>query len=109
RLEGLSGMLNARSTEERIMLVQRLQSQTNETLDQINALIRERKETFNQEFDKRNTELTTLINHLGGPNINAQQTIDEARRIISQEAPSGKDTTVTKNPVEDDDAAWGDK
>ncbi|CAF0992260.1 unnamed protein product [Adineta ricciae] len=109
RLEGLSGMLNARSTEERIMLVQRLQSQTNETLDQINALIRERKETFNQEFNKRNTELTTLINHLGGPNINAQQTIDEARRIISQEAPSGKDTTVAKNPVEDDDTVWGDK
>ncbi|UJR06909.1 hypothetical protein I4U23_011198 [Adineta vaga] len=111
RLAGLSSMLNARSTEERIALVQRLQIQTNETLNQINSLIRERKETFDQEFNKRNTELTTLINELGGPNINAQKTIEEAKRLIGQQGDSKKNNkleTVVKAPVEDVDAAWGD-
>ncbi|CAF1549176.1 unnamed protein product [Adineta steineri] len=112
RVAGLSSMLNTRSTEERKSLVAQLQTQTNETLEQIKSLILERKQTFDNEFNRRNTELTTFIAKLGGPNENNQKAIEEGKRLITQQDGSQtKDevTTVVNKPVNDADDAWGDE
>ncbi|CAF1463715.1 unnamed protein product [Adineta steineri] len=112
RVAGLSSMLNTRSADERKSLVAQLQTQTNETLEQIKFLILERKETFDKEFNKRNTELTTFIDKLGGPNENNQKAIEEGKRLITQQDGSQtKDevTTVVNKPVDDADDAWGDE
>jgi hypothetical protein len=112
RLEGLSGMLNTRSTEERKALVERLQIETNKTLDEIKSLILKHKETFDTEFNKRNTELTMLIDELGGPNKNDQRAIEEAKHFIDQQGGSKKEekfVTEVNKSSDDFDDAWGDK
>jgi hypothetical protein len=91
RLSSLSSMLIARDKTQREELMNTLTRQTNQTLDEIKALIDERKENFDKEFTKRNTELTTLIEKLGGPNEKDQLAIEEGQRLL------------------DTDAAWGDK
>ncbi|CAF4890359.1 unnamed protein product [Rotaria magnacalcarata] len=91
RLSSLSGMLIVRNKIEREELMNNLTQQTDQTLKEIKTLIVERKETFDKEFTTRNTELTTLIDKLGGPNEKDQLAIEEGQRLIT------------------DDAAWSDK
>ncbi|CAF3022914.1 unnamed protein product [Rotaria socialis] len=91
RLSSLSGMLIVRNKIEREELMNNLTRQTDQTLKEIKTLIVERKENFDKEFTTRNTELTTLIDKLGGPNEKDQLAIEEGQRLIT------------------DDTAWSDK
>lgn len=91
RLSTLSNMLVSRSETERNEMMQVLKTEAEQSLEQINGLILERKQTFDQELKKRYTELNELIDQLGGPNEEDQHVIDEANQLIN------------------DDKAWGDE
>ncbi|CAF0873597.1 unnamed protein product [Adineta ricciae] len=86
RLAGLSSMLTARNESERRELMETLKNQTDVALEEIEALIIERKAAFDTELNKRNTELTALIDELGGPSEKTQLAIEEGKRLIDSGA-----------------------
>ena len=85
RLAGLSSMLISRDKAQREVLMQSLQQQTNQALEEIQAVIVERKQTFDKELNSRYEELSELIEKLGGPNENNQLVIEEANKLISED------------------------
>ena len=85
RLAGLSSMLISRDKAQREVLIQSLQQQTNQALEEIQAVIVERKQTFDKELNSRYEELSQLIEKLGGPNENNQLVIEEANKLISED------------------------
>ena len=85
RLASLSGMIVARSETERKSLRESLKNQTDETLEQIKALILERNETFDKELNIRHTELTEVIDQLGGPNEDDQRAIKEGEALLRKD------------------------
>ena len=85
RLAGLSSMLISRDKAQREVLMQSLQQQTNQALEEIQAVIVERKQTFDKELNSRYEELSQLIEKLGGPNENNQLVIEEANKLISED------------------------
>ncbi|CAF3850454.1 unnamed protein product [Rotaria sp. Silwood1] len=83
RLAGLSQMLTAKTDEDRTNLMKSIEKDTNSTLAQVEAMIRERKQAFDEELDKKNNELNALITQLGGLDEKNNVAIKQGKKLIS--------------------------
>ena len=82
RLAGLSSMLITRDEAQRNLTMHNLRNQTDQALEEIRAVILQRKENFNKEFESRYAEISELIENLGGPSENTERITEEANNLI---------------------------
>lgn len=92
RLAGLSKMLGAKSNEDRTTLMISIEKDTNSIIAQVETMIRERKSSFDEELNRKNTELTNLITQLGGLDQKNKVAIEKGKKLINAK----------------DDSEWGD-
>lgn len=85
RLAGLSSMLITRDDTQRNATMHTLRNQTDQALEEIKAVILQRKENFNKEFESRYAEISQLIETLGGPNENIARITEEANNLIESD------------------------
>ncbi|CAF3941528.1 unnamed protein product [Rotaria sp. Silwood1] len=91
RLAGLSTMLTVKTDEDRSKMMKSIEKDTNSTLEQVEEMIRERKQAFDTEMEKKNAELVSLITQLGGNDEINKSAIKKGQKLASTDAEWGDD------------------
>ncbi|CAF3441469.1 unnamed protein product [Rotaria socialis] len=91
RLAGLSMMLTTKTDEDRSKMMKSIEKDTNSTLAQVEEMIRERKQAFDTEMEKKNAEVASLITQLGGHDENNKSAIKKGQKLIRTDDEWGDD------------------